>query len=135
LEHSKICVFLFSLLLAPSLFASPLKGEISSKNNERLRQALKEFPEADTNKDGVLTLIEARAFRAQQRGEEESQIREEVIKPPKAQNPPSNAILKEGEIKGYHGLYMGHSFFPAECMEISENDPKRYQGPYPIFSF
>ena len=133
---SKICVFLFSLLLAPSLFSSPLKGEISSKNNERLRQALKEFPEADTNKDGVLTLIEARAFRAQQRGEEESQTREEVIKPPKAQNPPSNAIVKEGEIKGYHGLYMGHSFFQPSVWKLAKMIPSDIKGhtQYSVFS-
>jgi CRISPR/Cas system-associated endoribonuclease Cas2 len=132
----KICVFLFSLLLAPSLFASPLKGEISSKNNERLRQALKEFPEADTNKDGVLTLIEARAFRAQQRGEEESQTRQEVIKPPKAQNPPSNAIVKEGEIKGYHGLYMGHSFFQPSVWKLAKMIPSDIKGhtQYSVFS-
>ena len=132
----KICVFLFSLLLAPSLLASPLKGEISSKNNERLRQALKEFPEADTNKNGVLTLIEARAFRAQQRGEEEPQIREEVIKPPKAQNPPSNAILKEGEIKGYHGLYMGHSFFQPSVWKLAKMIPSDIKGhaQYSVFS-
>jgi acetyl esterase len=35
----------------------------SSQNNERLRKALKRFPAADANGDGVLTLEEARAFR------------------------------------------------------------------------
>ena len=71
---SKICTLFASLLLAPSFLAASLEEEVSSKNNERLRQALEKFPEADTDKDGVLTLIEARAFRAQQRGEEESQV-------------------------------------------------------------
>ena len=34
----------------------------SSENNERLKQALKRFPKADANRDGILTLAEARAF-------------------------------------------------------------------------
>ena len=125
---SKICTLFASLLLAPSFLAASLEEEVSSKNNERLRQALEKFPEADTDKDGVLTLIEARAFRAQQRGKEESQIREEVIKPPKAQNPPSNAILKEGEIKGYHGLYMGHSFFQPSVWKLAKMIPSDIKG-------
>lgn len=132
----KICVFLFSLLLAPSFLASPLKGEISSKNNERLKQALEEFPEADTNKDGVLTLIEARAFRAQQRGKEGSQTRGEAIKPPQTQNPPSKTILKEGEIKGYNGLYMGHSFFQPSVWQLGKMIPNDIKGhtQYSVFS-
>jgi hypothetical protein len=132
----KIRVFLFSLFLVPSFLASPLKGEISSKNNERLRQALKEYPEADINKDGVLTLIEARAFRAQQRGKEGSQTRGEAISPPKVQDTPSEAILKEGEIKGYNGLYMGHSFFQPSVWQLAKMIPSDIKGhtQYSVFS-
>ena len=132
----KIRVFLFSLLLVPSFLAVPLKGEISSKNNERLRQALKEYPEADINKDGVLTLIEARAFRAQQRGKEGSQTRGEAISPPKVQDTPSEAILKEGEIKGYNGLYMGHSFFQPSVWQLAKMIPSDIKGhtQYSVFS-
>ena len=132
----KIRVFLFSLLLVPSFLAAPLKGEISSKNNERLRQALKEYPEADINKDGVLTLIEARAFRAQQRGKEGSQTRGEAISPPKVQDTPSEAILKEGEIKGYNGLYMGHSFFQPSVWQLAKMIPSDIKGhtQYSVFS-
>ena len=39
----------------------------TSENNEQLRDGLKRFPEADTNKDGILTLEEARAFIARQK--------------------------------------------------------------------
>ncbi|MBK72862.1 MAG: hypothetical protein CMO76_05410 [Verrucomicrobiales bacterium] len=132
----KIRVFLFSLLLVPSFLAAPLKGEISSKNNERLRQALKEYPEADINKDGVLTLIEARAFRAQQRGKEGSQTRGEAISSPKVQDTPSEAILKEGEIKGYNGLYMGHSFFQPSVWQLAKMIPSDIKGhtQYSVFS-
>ncbi|HCQ80557.1 MAG TPA: hypothetical protein DIV46_11320 [Verrucomicrobiales bacterium] len=132
----KTRVFLFSLLLVPSFLAAPLKGEISSKNNERLRQALKEYPEADINKDGVLTLIEARAFRAQQRGKEGSQTRGEAISPTKVQDAPSKAILKEGEIKGYNGLYMGHSFFQPSVWQLAKMIPSDIKGhtQYSVFS-
>ena len=39
-------------------------GEITSKNNRRLKAALKKYPAADRNKDGVLTMTEARAYMA-----------------------------------------------------------------------
>lgn len=51
---------LFLLLAA----ASSLYGQVTSDNNERLRQGLKQYPEADANKDGILTLEEARQFLA-----------------------------------------------------------------------
>jgi len=40
-----------------------LHAEITSKNNARLAAGLKKFPQADTNKDGILTLSEARKFK------------------------------------------------------------------------
>lgn len=52
-----------ALLLA--LFsATTLSAQITSENNEKLRQGLKLYPQADTNKDGILTLEEGRAFLA-----------------------------------------------------------------------
>lgn len=47
----------------------------TSENNARLKEALKRFPAADTNKDGVLTMGEAKAFkeeRTAQRGPAEA---------------------------------------------------------------
>ena len=46
------------------LLPTDARGQVTSKNNRRLRDALKEFPEADANRDGVLTLEEAQAFAA-----------------------------------------------------------------------
>ena len=37
-------------------------GEATSKNNEQLRKALQQYPDADANRDGVLTESEARAY-------------------------------------------------------------------------
>ena len=115
---SKICILFASLLLAPSFFAASLEEGVSSKNNERLRQTLEKFPEADTNKDGVLTLIEARAFIAQQRAKED----------PQSAPSSSKAVLKEGEIKGYNGLYMGHSFFQPSVRQLGKMIPSNIKG-------
>jgi hypothetical protein len=130
----KICVFLF--FLVPSFFAASLKEEVSSKNNERLRKSLKEFPEADTDKDGILTLVEARAFIAQQKTEEESRTRGGAEKAPQSGPSSSKAALKEGEIKGYNGLYMGHSFFQPSVWQLGEMIPSDIRGhtQYSVFS-
>ena len=123
---SKICTLFASLLLAPSFLAASLEEGVSSKNNERLRQALEKFPEADTDKDGVLTLIEARAFIAQQRAKED----------PQSAPSSSKAVLKEGEIKGYNGLYMGHSFFQPSVRQLGKMIPSNIKGhtQYSVFS-
>ena len=41
--------------------------ERTSENNDRLKQLLKEYPQADADRDGVLTIAEVRAFTAQRR--------------------------------------------------------------------
>ncbi|QTN33863.1 alpha/beta hydrolase [Akkermansiaceae bacterium] len=41
-----------------------LGAQQTSENNARLQQALVKFPDADANKDGVLTLEEAKTFKA-----------------------------------------------------------------------
>ena len=49
-----LCLFFTAMLCGA---ADP-----SSKNNAFLQGILKRFPQADANKDGVLTLSEAQAF-------------------------------------------------------------------------
>ncbi|MDZ4405323.1 alpha/beta hydrolase [Prosthecobacter sp.] len=53
-----------SALLLPLVFAATAAAQITSENNDRLREGLKSYPQADTNKDGILTLDEGRAFLA-----------------------------------------------------------------------
>ena len=53
-------------------------ADSSSKNNAFLQGILKRFPQADTNKDGVLTLSEAQAF---QKAQQERQANRPKIKP------------------------------------------------------
>ena len=51
------CLVVAALAGAAMLLPAGAKGEISSKNNRRLKAALKQYPDADANKDGVLTRI------------------------------------------------------------------------------
>jgi acetyl esterase/lipase len=58
-----IARFMFiGFLLCPALRAQ------TSEDNPRLKTALKNYPAADADKDGVLTMAEARAFKQKQKG-------------------------------------------------------------------
>ncbi len=80
------------------------QDEPTSENNARLKKALKQYPEADANKDGILTLKEARAYRATLTGR--TTKKEKPVPPPNAADMPET-----GKDKGYNCLLMGHSFF------------------------
>ena len=56
--------FVFALLLLAPL----AHAQVSSENNDRLREALTRYPEADANKDGVLTMEEGLAYLAKRKG-------------------------------------------------------------------
>ena len=79
----------------------------TSENNERLKGWLKKFPEADKNKDGVLTGAEALEFiRSKKGGNPNRKKRAPEAKTVSGKNVPAGKA-----IKGYNGLFMGHSFF------------------------
>jgi len=59
-RNGLLCCLAVVVVLLPT--AAP--AEVTSKNNRRLKAALKRYPDADANKDGVLTLNEARAYMA-----------------------------------------------------------------------
>ncbi len=56
-------VFLLSLLLAAPAAAQSASAPITQASPEQLRQWLKQYPEADANRDGTLSVEEAEAFR------------------------------------------------------------------------
>lgn len=58
----KQSLFCLLLLLPPSGQAQP-----SSQTDERLKEGLKKFPEADADKDGILTISEAMAYLAKRK--------------------------------------------------------------------
>jgi len=55
---------LFSLLVC---FGSIGHAEVTSETNERLRDGLKQYPAADVNQDGILTMTEAKDFLAKKK--------------------------------------------------------------------
>ena len=73
----------------------------------------------DANKDGVLSVREALAYRAKVRGGQEGGQRRKRGRP---QRPPvtvSGSNIKRGsEVTGYNGLYMGHSFFRPSAADL-----------------
>ena len=96
-----------AMLVAASCFAAP-----TSDNNERLRNALKQNPAADANKDGVLTMREAVAYRAKQQGgaeqagaevtsENNKRLKQALRKYPKADTN-KDGILSMAEARKWH---------------------------------
>lgn len=72
--------FLFALLLLAPL----CRAQVSSENNDRLREALKRYPESDANKDGVLTMEEGLAYMAKRKsktGSKPENLPADALKP------------------------------------------------------
>ena len=66
LRPSHCALGLFCAVFA--FFTTSLSAEErTSENDERLKRGLKQYPEADTNKDGILTMVEARAHLSKNR--------------------------------------------------------------------
>jgi acetyl esterase len=70
MKQSLFCLFLLT----------PLCGlaQLTSQNDERLKEGLRKFPLADSDKDGVLTLTEAMAYLAERKKKEKN-----TTQPPK----------------------------------------------------
>jgi len=62
------CLIVAAMAGVVSLPPAGAQAEITSKNNRQLKAALKKYPAADTNKDGVLTVKEVRAYMTQMAG-------------------------------------------------------------------
>lgn len=74
------------LLFIPTSF---LEAQQDSNSDERIKRLFQRAPEADTNKDGVLTLKEAQAFLKAQRKKQSNRNRERAK--------PTHADVKYGE--------------------------------------
>ena len=99
---------LFASLIALLLFSPFLYADKGLER--RLKQAYEKYPEADTNKDGVLSLEEAKAhrdkLRAAKGGSTEAKSRAE-IRPRVAKSQTKVATFENGA----RCLFLGHSFF------------------------
>lgn len=58
----RLIIFPLLALALSNLSAQTDDGAQTSQNNERLRKGLEQFPQADTDKDGILTMQEGLAF-------------------------------------------------------------------------
>lgn len=74
---------LFVLLLLPLT----LSAQASSENNEKLKAALEQYPQADLNGDGVLSWQEAKQYRDQMRSSQQSGNRAQQNYPVKPTHP------------------------------------------------
>ncbi|MCM8530604.1 MAG: hypothetical protein NE330_05525 [Lentisphaeraceae bacterium] len=106
----KLTIFI-SFFLTIFLF-----GEPTSEDNLRLKKALENHPESDTNKNGILTLSEIKAYIAKNRqvskNGEGTKLRNE------SKTVSGKDIEKGQVIEGYYGLYMGHSFFIPAARQL-----------------
>ena len=84
-----------SAVVALALFLLPVARaeDQTSENNERLRQGLNQYPQADTNKDGVLTMPEALAYLAKVKASKSSSV---PSAKDLARNPPTFADVSYG---------------------------------------
>lgn len=115
---NSLIVWAILLAITPSLFSAA-----TSENNQRLKKAFQQYPEADVNKDGILTLAEAREFKAKKkRGASDG---EDMGMPGRASGPTTvSGEASEGdELKGKYALYMGHSFFKPAALGLLDVIP------------
>lgn len=91
MRHSSLPL---ALALASSLAVLPCSRaqEVTSANNDRLRKALKQYPEADTNKEGVLSMVEGLALLAKIKGGQSPGVSGADL----AKNPPTFADVAYG---------------------------------------
>ena len=103
----------FTTALVALLVAVP-QATAQSQLEDKLKSALKRYPEADTNKDGVLSIAEARAFRAKRKGNKSA-----------ASNGsrPIDSVRREQPDNFQNGascLFLGHSFFIPVAKRFDE---------------
>ncbi|MEL6106154.1 MAG: hypothetical protein AAFU85_08960 [Planctomycetota bacterium] len=97
-----------SVLFVVLLFALPEALHADTTLEERLKKAFEKYPQADTNKDGVLSLEEAKAFRQKMKaGKTAVEPASEAKAKTFSQSPGQPFEPK----RGGQCLFLGHSFF------------------------
>ncbi len=90
MKFKNVTALLCALAFIPAVLSAQ---DVSSENNQRLKKAFKKYPEADADKDGVLTLTEARAY--------EAKMKKGGTQEPETQN---KQQAKPGQVAGYRGV-------------------------------
>ncbi len=110
-RNNPLIIGLTTLALSTALSSAA----VTSENNQRLAQALKKHPQADTNGDGVLTADEAKAFKAKFAERRKAPGKARKSLPPQTV---SGKAIEGKTIEGLNGLYMGHSFFKPAAADL-----------------
>ena len=119
-------------LLVVFLAAGPAWSQKTSENDSRLKKALKDYPEADLNSDGVLTREEAVSFIRSLRDKSGSGNSDKAIEVPKGEL--AREDLEDFEPKnpgdgGVKMLFIGHSLVaPVEKMIRRASSLVRLKG-------
>lgn len=103
----------FTTALVALLVVVP-QATAQSQLEDKLKSALKRYPVADTNKDGVLSMAEARAFRAKMRGKNGA---------PSTGSQPIDSVPRKQPADFRDGascLFLGHSFFIPVAKRFDE---------------
>jgi hypothetical protein len=98
---------LLLIFLILGLAVNSTAQEKTSENDNRLKGWLKKFPAADKDKDGILTMAEALDFKKSRQGRASNK----KSATPQGRTVSGQSIPAGKEVKGYNGLFMGHSFF------------------------
>jgi hypothetical protein len=99
-------IIALAMALVSTVITSTSHAEPDSSSDERLKRFLQRAPQADANKDGVLTLTEAKAFLKEQRAKQANRNRARVK--------PTHADIKYGEhARHVIDLYLAKSNEPT----------------------
>lgn len=99
------------MLLNASLLYSQ-DDDQSSKNNKKLKAALKKYPQADINKDGILTMKEAKEFKKNKKNKNSAQEKNGAAK---------NEMSEKGVLKIQYGDHEDEYFL----LWLKETSAKR----------
>lgn len=115
--HGWILLTLFTFLMGAG-------SALAAQERARLQEVLQRFPEADLNRDGQLSLQEAKAFRERMRGSSQPVDRKPMRQKSGQRSASSRqASTLQDPVAGYNGLYMGHSFFHPVAHELVNRIP------------
>lgn len=99
-----------SVLVFALLLTQPPASRADTGLDERLKKAFEKYPQADTNKDGVLSLEEAKAFRKKMKAGKAAAepVNGSLAKAKTDSQSPSQPLDPK---QGGRCLFLGHSFF------------------------
>ena len=92
---TKIIHILFAVLLSTAVIYA--QKEKTSENTPKLKKALKNYPQVDKNKDGILTTTEAREFKQKEKNKSSAKEQSEAGKIKMSENGVSNVQYGDDE--------------------------------------